>query len=273
MLKLPMIQVDAFTTQPFKGNPAAVCVTDQWLDESLMQAIAMENNLAETAFCVPLSADQPERYGLRWFTPSAEVDLCGHATLAAAHGLWTHWGVSTERLVFDSRSGPLTVQRTAEGMGMDFPAVPSQRIEAPEGLIEGLGVRPSAVAMGTDCLAVLDSAEAVCAVQPDFSLLAKVPGRGVIITAAQMQPERRLVSRCFYPKLSVPEDPVTGSAHCQLVPFWGERLGHRDWSAHQASARGGDLHGEWINDRVQLTGQAVTVMVAELQLPARFASA
>ena len=266
MLRVPMIQVDAFAQQPFTGNPAAVCRLSAWLPDALMQAIAMENNLAETAFCVPLAAEQPERYGLRWFTPQAEVDLCGHATLATAHGLWTHWGVSTESLVFDSRSGPLTVRRSEAGVEMDFPAVSSRPMDAPEELIQGLGVMPTAVAMGTDCLAVLESAEVVRAVQPDFLALAKVPGRGVIITAAELQPQRRLVSRCFYPKLGVPEDPVTGSAHCQLAPFWGQRLGHHEWLAHQASARGGDLRAIWLDDRVRLFGQAVTVMVAELQL-------
>jgi len=263
MLMFPMVQVDAFTTQPFKGNPAAVCVMDQWLGAALMQAIAMENNLSETAFCVA----EEGGFGLRWFTPSAEVDLCGHATLATAHVLFAHHGISGNELVFNSRSGPLTVTRSEAGMRMDFPAVSSAPMATPAALIEGLGVTPQEVALGTDCLAVLDSAAAVRAVRPDFVALATVPGRGVIVTAADTGPERRLVSRCFYPKLGVPEDPVTGSAHCQLLPFWGQRLGHRDWSAHQASARGGDLQAVWVGDRVHLTGQAVTVMEGQWRLP------
>lgn len=267
MLMLPMIQVDAFTAQPFRGNPAAVCVLDQWLDAALMQAIAMENNLSETAFCVA----EEGGFGLRWFTPNAEVDLCGHATLATAHVLFTHHGVSGNELVFNSRSGPLRVTRHVDGLRLDFPALLSAPAESEpiqmRAWHQALGVTPLDVCSGQDSLLLFEDAAAVREMEPDMAALQAMPGRGVIVTAESDQPGVDIISRCFYPKLGVPEDPVTGSAHCQLMPYWAKRLGRDTLIAYQASARGGQMHCQWRGDRVIITGQAVTVMEGQWRLP------
>lgn len=262
MKELAIHQVDAFATRAFEGNPAAVCILDAWLPDSLMLAIAAENNLAETAFAVK----QGETYGLRWFTPTTEVALCGHATLATAHVLFTELGVSDTVLRFETQSGELRVERAEPGrLEMDFPAVPNEPIAAPAGLAEALGSELLAVHRGRYLMVELTDAAAVAALKPDFGLLAKIP-HNVIVTAPGEGPYD-FVSRFFALPVGVGEDPVTGSAHCELTPFWAKRLGKTKLAARQLSARGGDVGCELRGDRVRLTGSAVTVLRGHLLLP------
>lgn len=260
-MKLRQYQVDAFASQPFEGNPAAVCRLDQWLPDALMQAIAGENNLSETAFFVP----SERGYALRWFTPVAEVDLCGHATLASAHVLFEHLGHAQPAITFETRSGDLIVDRRDGRLVMDFPACPPRPCDLPEQLAEGLGRRPVEVLAGDDYLAVFDSEADIRAIEPDHALLAQLDLRGVCVTAPGDTVD--FVSRFFGPKVGVPEDPVTGSAHCMLTPYWAGRLGKQVLDARQVSRRGGDLHCELRGDRVLIAGQAITVMTTEIHLP------
>lgn len=260
-MKLTIFQVDAFAEAVFGGNPAAVVPLEAWLDDEVLQAIAMENNLSETAFFVP----GEEGVRLRWFTPNAEVDLCGHATLAAAHVLFEHLGWTRPDIRFLSNSGPLVVRREDGLLAMDFPAVASQPVVVPDDLTASLGVLPETVLAGTDYLVVLDRAEAVAALAPDLVRLARLDRRGVIVTAPGEDCD--FVSRCFYPALDVAEDPVTGSAHCQMVPYWAERLGKSRLRARQISSRGGHVDCELQGGRVVLRGQAVTYLEGTLFLP------
>lgn len=262
-MELKIFQVDAFASAVFEGNPAAVVPLEEWLDDALLQAIAMENNLSETAFFVA----QGEGFRLRWFTPNAEVDLCGHATMAAAQVLFEHLGWGQPEIRFASNSGPLVVRRDGDWLAMDFPAVRSEAVAVPADLQASLGVLPETVLAGTDYLVVLDSAAAVQALKPDFVRLARLDRRGVIVTAPGTDCD--FVSRCFYPALAVDEDPVTGSAHCQLAPYWAERLGKKGLSARQLSARGGRIGCELRGERVVLRGQAVTYLQGRISLPAR----
>lgn len=260
-MKLVQYQVDAFASRPFEGNPAAVCPLDEWLSDDLLQDIAEENNLSETAFFVR-SAD---RFHLRWFTPVAEVDLCGHATLAAAHVLFELLDYSKQKVVFHTRSGELTVSRSAGQYAMDFPSQPPQPCAAPEALSAGLRAQPTEVLAFADYVAVFDDAAAVKSLTPDFSALRKLDLRGVIATAPGDSED--FVSRFFAPKHNIEEDPVTGSAHCELAPYWSRRLGKTTLTARQVSRRGGDLLCELVGDRVILTGAAVTVMETQITLP------
>jgi PhzF family phenazine biosynthesis protein len=260
-MKLRQYQVDAFASRPFQGNPAAVCPLERWLPDELMQAIAGENNLSETAFFVP----SDRGYALRWFTPVAEVDLCGHATLASAHVLFEHLGHAQPSITFATRSGDLIVERRDGRLVMDFPACPPEPCATPDGLAEGLGRRPIKVLAGDDYLAVFESEADIRAIVPDHALLSRLDRRGVCITAPGESAD--FVSRFFGPKLGVPEDPVTGSAHCMLTPYWAGRLGRDSLSARQVSRRGGDLGCELRGDRVLIAGRAVTVMTAEIDLP------
>ena len=260
-MKLRQYQVDAFATRAFEGNPAAVCPLERWLDDGLLQAIAGENNLSETAFFVP--AD--EGFELRWFTPVAEVDLCGHATLATAHVLFEHLGHPGEAVSFATRSGVLTVRRKDGLLEMDFPARPPTPCAAPEGLVRALGRQPTAVLRADDHLAVFDDEAAVRSLAPDFALLATLDLRGVIVTAPGCTDD--FVSRFFAPRLGIPEDPVTGSAHCALAPYWAARLGKRVLSARQVSKRGGHIACALKDGRVMLAGSAVTFMEAQITLP------
>lgn len=260
-MRLKVFQVDAFAKVVFEGNPAAVVPLEEWLDDKLLQAIAMENNLSETAFFVAEGAG----FRLRWFTPSAEVDLCGHATLAAAHVLFEHLDWQQPEIRFASNSGNLVVRRDADWLAMDFPAVLSQPVAVPDDLDAGLGVLPEVVLGGTDYLVVLGSDQAVRALDPDFVRLARLDRRGVIVTAPSDDCD--FVSRCFYPSLAVNEDPVTGSAHCQLAPYWAARLGKTSLSAQQLSRRGGRVECELKGDRVILRGQAVTYLEGVISLP------
>lgn len=255
-------QVDAFTDRPFAGNPAAVCWLEEAVDPHWMQAVAAEMNLSETAFV----RKTDHGLELRWFTPTVEVDLCGHATLATAHALFSANLVEREQPIrFQTRSGVLTCTPAGRFIELDFPATPSHPIEIPELLVESLGVTPVYYAASKFySMAVVESAAIVCAVQPDFQKLGQLPTLGVIITALSDDPQFDFVSRFFAPALGVNEDPVCGSAHCCLTPYWGERLGKRELMAYQASARGGVLKLRWNNDRVILGGQAVTVWQGEL---------
>lgn len=257
-MKIRQYQVDAFATRAFEGNPAAVCPLEGWLDDGLLQAIAEENNLSETAFFVP----SDKGLHLRWFTPASEVDLCGHATLATAHVIFEILGYTKQAITFETRSGDLLVERKGKQLEMDFPASPPTPRELPEILVKGLGQRPIEVLAAGDYLAVFDSEATVRAITPDMALLGQLDLRGVIITAPGTDVD--FVSRFFAPKFGIPEDPVTGSAHCTLAPYWGVRLDKRLLSARQVSKRGGNLTCELKGDRVLLSGSAVTVMEAEI---------
>ena len=259
--------VDAFTDRPFAGNPAAVCVLAAPADPAWMQRVAMEMNLSETAFPRPL--DEPGAdFELRWFTPKVEVALCGHATLASAHVLYETGAVPPGRPIrFRTlRSGVLTVTRSEDGMlAMDFPACPPEKADVP-GLAEALGVSPTWTGRNAqnDILAVIDDAQAVRSLAPDLAALARIDARGVCVTAADSGYD--FVSRFFGPAVGVPEDPVTGSAHCMLAPFWAERLGRTEMRAHQASPRGGEVRVMARGDRVTLIGSAVTVIEGTLRV-------
>jgi PhzF family phenazine biosynthesis protein len=259
---LRITQVDAFTDRPFGGNPAAVCLLPGPRDDSWMQDLAREMNLSETAYLMR----QPEGFNLRWFTPAVEVDLCGHATLASAHVLWEEGHLPpAEPARFRTRSGLLTARRRGEQIEMDFPARLQEKTEPPAGLVEALGVQPEYVGRNRDdYLVLLAAEEAVRAVRPDFRLLGTVACRGIIVTSLAAGTEYDFVSRFFAPASGVNEDPVTGSAHCCLGPFWGERLGKGEMVGYQASARGGIVRVRNAGDRVVLGGKAVTVMRGEL---------
>jgi PhzF family phenazine biosynthesis protein len=264
MKRQPVFQVDAFAERPFGGNPAAVCVLEHDLDDVLMQQIAVEMNLSETAF---LRRQDDGHWQLRWFTPTVEVDLCGHATLASAHTLWQELGAPDPRLEFETRSGTLRARREAGGIELDFPAVRVQAAAAPDGLAVALGVPVQSVWRNRfDWLVELDRAGTVRTLQPDVSALGRLGARGVIVTAAADDHRYDFISRFFAPGSGVPEDPVTGSAHCALAPFWAERLGRTTLTGYQASARGGTVGTVVQGDRVLLRGQAVTVMRGELLL-------
>jgi PhzF family phenazine biosynthesis protein len=256
-------QVDAFTDRPFAGNPAAVCLLEDAADDSWMQAVAAEMNLSETAFVRPID----DGFELRWFTPKLEVDLCGHATLASAHVLWSEQIVAAgETIRFHSRSGVLhCVQGRDHRIELDFPATVPQYVEPPAGLLDALGTNSSQVWKSKfDYLVLADSDEIVRSITPDFRKLIRVEARGVIVTAKSDKPGFDFVSRFFAPAAGVDEDPVTGSAHCCLAPFWAQRLGKPSLVGHQASRRGGIVHARVHEDRVILGGQAVTVWQGEL---------
>jgi predicted PhzF superfamily epimerase YddE/YHI9 len=252
-MRLPLYQVDAFTSRVFSGNPAAVCPLDEWLDDSTMQAIAAENNLSETAFFV--RRDGGDEYEIRWFTPRIEVDLCGHATLASAHVLFAALGPDRTRIVFRSKSGPLAATREGDRMVLDFPARPGRSCDPPAGLSEALGREPREVWRARDLMAVFDSEDDVQALQPNFAALAAMDAFAVCVTAPGSECD--FVSRFFAPAFGIDEDPVTGSSHCTLVPYWAERLGDLTLHARQLSARGGELFCELRGDRVRIGGRAV----------------
>ena len=260
-MKLKQYQIDAFAARVFEGNPAAVCPLDAWLADAMMQAIAAENNLAETAFFVP----NANGFELRWFTPVCEVDLCGHATLATAHVLFNILGYSKDRIVFSTRSGHLLVEKHGGQLRMSFPALKLEHREINENLSAALGAMPLELWSGDDYVAVFDSEAIIRSLQPNMMLLSELDLRGVIVTAPG--DEFDFVSRFFAPKYGIPEDPVTGSAHCALAPYWSERLHKQQLQARQISARGGNVFCEVSGDRVFLTGQAVTFMTAEIVLP------
>ena len=259
-MPLKITQIDSFTATPFAGNPAAVCLLPEPREASWMQSVAREMNLSETAFLVC----QPDGFDLRWFTPSVEVDLCGHATLASAHALWEEGSLKPDKQArFHTRSGLLTADRAGDWIEMDFPAKLESPAPAPDGLIEALGVTPKYIGKNAfDYLVELDSEETLRSLTPNFSLLQKLPVRGVIVTSRAKNYD--FISRFFAPGSGVQEDPVTGSAHCCLGPFWGPRLNKTEFVAYQASSRGGVVRVRLDGDRVHLSGQAVTVLRCEL---------
>jgi PhzF family phenazine biosynthesis protein len=261
-MTLRITQVDSFTNRPFAGNPAGVCILPKAADESWMLKVAGEMNLAETAFLVP----RRDGYDLRWFTPTVEVDLCGHATLASAHVLWEegHLKPNTQAR-FHTKSGLLTADRREPWIELDFPATPAAPAEAPPELNDALDVKPQFVGLSKfDYLVELEDEAAVRGFRPDLGAIARVPARGVIVTARANKGQYDFVSRFFAPQSGVPEDPVTGSAHCALAPYWSGKLGKKELMAFQASTRGGELRLRLEGDRVLLGGQAVTVLRAEL---------
>ena len=267
-MAVPLIQVDAFTSKPFGGNPAAVCLLEgreSFLDERWMQHVAREMNLSETAFLAP----RADGHDLRWFTPTVEVDLCGHATLASAHVLWECGRLAPDRPArFHTKSGVLVCKRRGDWIEMDFPSHPAAESAPPEGLLEALSARARFVGRSRfDWLVEVGSEEELRALAPDFGRLRKVAARGIIATSrssGQSSDGFDFVSRFFAPRSGIDEDPVTGSAHCTLAPFWGERLGRDAMRAWQASARGGEVRVRVADGRVVLAGQAVTVLRGEL---------
>lgn len=260
-MQIPIYQVDAFSDGPFTGNPAAVCPLTDWLPEDLMQSIAAENNLSETAFYIPLGSD----YHIRWFTPAVEVDLCGHATLAASFVIFRSLPSQTRSIRLLSRSGWLTVSRDErDSLTLDFPADPVDRVEIlPEGLAEGLGVPILEVMRGRfDLLVRLSDDASVKGLKPDLRLLAGIPVRGIIVTAPGEDCD--FVSRFFGPACGVDEDPVTGSAHCTLTNYWASRTGGSKFVARQCSQRGGLLRCELTSDRVLITGKCHLFMAGDI---------
>jgi PhzF family phenazine biosynthesis protein len=260
-MRVPIYQVDAFTSQVFGGNPAAVCPLETWLDDVTLQAVAAENNLSETAFFV--GADG--RYDLRWFTPALEVDLCGHATLASAHVIFEVLDPGLDTVSFSTRSGTLTVKKDGAQRVMDFPARPGRTCPVPEALREGLGLDPEEVLLSRDYLAVVPSEARVRDLVPNLEALSRLESLGIIVSAPGDKVD--FVSRFFAPRAGVPEDPVTGSAHCTLIPYWAQRLGETALHAYQVSARGGELFCEHRGDRVTVAGHAVTCLEGTLILP------
>jgi len=256
------VQVDAFTSRAFAGNPAAVCLLPEPRDEPWMAAVAREMNLSETAFLHAAG----DGYNLRWFTPAVEVDLCGHATLASAHVLWESGRLKPEAPArFHTRSGLLTADRQEDWIELDFPAKPEQPAAPPPNLTTALGVKPKYVGRNQfDYIVEVDSEPIVCAMKPDFPALRQIPVRGVIVTSRSESAEYDFVSRFFAPGSGIDEDPVTGSAHCCLGPFWSTRLNKTELVAYQASARGGVVRVRCNGSRVKLGGQAITVLRGEL---------
>ncbi len=260
---LTITQVDAFTNKPFGGNPAAVCLLPEPADESWMQHVAREMNLSETAFLV---RRHDGSFDLRWFTPTVEIDLCGHGTLASAHVLWEDGYLeSTAQATFHTLSGPLSAVRRDDWIEMDFPAQPDEPAPAPDGLAAALGAEPAYVGRNRfDYIVELDSEAALRALAPDFRRLRDLGVRGVIVTTRSESADLDFVSRFFAPSSGIDEDPVTGSAHCCLAPYWQRRLDRDTFTAWQASERGGEVRCVVRGDRVHLCGQAVTVMRATL---------
>jgi PhzF family phenazine biosynthesis protein len=260
-MRTPIYQLDAFAARRFAGNPAAVMPMDSFLTDAALQSIAAENNLAETAFLVPDGGD----YRLRWFTPTLEVPLCGHATLASAAVVMERLEPQRSQVVFHSASGPLTVRKAGRGYVMDFPARTSEAVAAPPGLAQALGTAPIEVfANSFNYLATVQSAQVVRSLAPDMAAVARIDRSGIIVTAAGDSPYD-FVSRYFAPAKGVPEDPVTGSAHCMLAPYWARKLGKTEFRAFQASKRGGEVICRLVGDRVELEGCCVFYMEGEAQ--------
>lgn len=263
MKKLKLYQVDAFASTIFKGNPAAVCILDEPLTEKEMQAIASENNLSETAFVFP----GPNDFNIRWFTPNTEVELCGHATLASAYVLFEKLTYPEHEIRFQSKSGELRVTRQQQQLQMDFPALPYQAVTATEELLEALTVKPQEIYESTfDLLCIFQKETEIKTATPNLASLSQLNYRGIIFTAIS-EDGRRIYSRCFYPACKVPEDPVTGSAHCVIAPFWCERLNQSKIQAVQGLARQGELSCEIKKDRVLLTGQCHLYLEGVIYIP------
>lgn len=261
-MRLPLYQVDAFTHRLFGGNPAAVVPLEQWLPDATMQAIATENNLSETAFFVREGTE----YALRWFTPAAEIDLAGHPTLATAYVIFRFIETGATSITFRTlKAGKVTVSRQGDELAMDFPARPPQPCAVPPMLVPALGKPPALVLAARDYMAVYDRAADVAALRPDFAALARLD-RALVIVTSPGEGDIDFVSRCFAPAHGINEDPVTGSAHCTLIPYWAERLGKNRLRARQISARGGDLACEFKGERIGIAGRAVLYLEGSIIL-------
>lgn len=260
MKTLPYFEVNAFSGKSFKGNPAGVCLLDNWLTDEEMQAIAEQNNLAETAFVVKLNR---QRYGVRWFTPVSEIDLCGHATLGAAHVVANSSSEQPDSLIFEYPGGELPLSRNKDIYELNFPARHGEEF-TDFSVFDSLGISPGRAVLSRDLVAVLNSEEEVRNFEPDFSRIKALPGLGFVITSKGKNFD--IVSRCFFPKIAIPEDPVTGSAHCTLAPLWADILGKKELFAYQASPRGGELQCIVQGDRVLLRGKANTYLRGEVLL-------
>ncbi|TVR15418.1 MAG: PhzF family phenazine biosynthesis protein [Balneolaceae bacterium] len=258
-----IFQVDAFSDRVFKGNPAAVIPLHEWPEDMILQQIAAENNLSETAF---FSESKDGSYKLRWFTPQTEVDLCGHATLASAHILFEQFNYSKQEITFHTKSGKLKVTKRYDLYIMDFPSNPPKPVPVPKLLPEAIGIIPIYTGVNIDMLVLVQSERDVQDIKPDMPLLKKMEVRGVIVTAPADDPETDFVSRFFAPAVGVPEDPVTGSAHTVLTPFWVKRLGKSELRARQISTRGGELICNQKDGRVEIGGKAVTYMAGEITI-------
>jgi len=250
-MEMPFYQVDTFASRVFAGNPAGVCLLDEWLPQDTMQSIAAENNLPETAFLVP----QEGRYELRWFTPEVEIDLCGHATLASGYVIFEHVGHGARRIDFTSRSGVLSVEKRDDLLFLDFPARAPTACDMPDGLDAMLGYRPSEALQSRDLVVVFDDEDVVRNLEPDLAAIAQLDSFALIVTAPGRDSD--FVSRFFAPGAGIPEDPETDSAHCTLIPYWAERLGKDELHAFQVSQRGGELFCSNRGDRVGIGGRAV----------------
>lgn len=260
-MKIELYQFDSFTSQLLSGNPAAVMPLESWPRDELMQKLARENNLSETAFLVPAGDD----YQIRWFTPTAEVDLCGHATLAAAQYVLFHREPAREKVTFLSKSGPLHVRKDGKYLVMDFPSCPPEKIDMPAVAQEAFQVQPAeALACGPDLILVFESEEQLKALKPDFEKIKSLSKRGVVATARGAQSD--FVSRAFFPQLGIPEDPVTGSTHCALTPYWSEKLSKKSLHARQLSERSGELWCTLLTGRVELKGQALLYLKGTVEI-------
>ncbi len=258
-MKLDIYQVDAFTKEVFKGNPAAICPLNEWIDAELMQKIALENNLSETAFFVK----KDDVYEIRWFTPTFEIDLCGHATLASAFVIFGCLKLESEIIKFHShKSGKLSVEKNGDLLILNFPSRPVAKCDAPDGLIEAIGKQPKEILKARDYFLVYETEQEVADIAPNFSKLLDIDAHDFIVTAKGEDSD--FVSRFFAPEVGVFEDPVTGSAHCNLIPFWAERLGKTEVFARQISERGGELFCELKGDRVKIGGNAVLYLKGEI---------
>jgi PhzF family phenazine biosynthesis protein len=261
-MKIKLFQVDAFTNKLFRGNPAAVCITEKWIDEHLMQKIAMENNLSETAFIVKKN----NQYQIRWFTPKIEVDLCGHATLASAHVIFNHYDYESDEISFNSiYSGKLIATRNGEYITLDFPVDKLNKVKPPNGLVNSIGKKPFEVYKGKeDYLLIYNGRDDIQNLSPDFNKLKNINTRGIIVTAKDDKYD--FVSRFFAPALGINEDPVTGSAHTLLIPYWANKLNKNELIAKQLSKRSGILKCKFAADRVYISGKAKTFFIGEISI-------
>lgn len=259
-MKLPIYQVDAFAKKAFEGNPAAICPLNEWLPDETLRSIAAENNLSETAFFIATD----NGFHIRWFTPTVEVDLCGHATLAAAFVIFNELNYSQDKIIFESKSGPLIIERNDNLLIMDFPAQPPEACDLPAEIEKALTLKPKSVLKADDYIIVVEDENDVLNEKPDLSLLKNIDLRGVIITA--ISSDYDFVSRFFAPKYGIDEDPVTGSAHTQLVPYWSKQLNKKNLHAKQVSSRGGELYCENLGDRVSISGYAVKYLQGEITI-------
>jgi len=259
-MKIPIYQIDAFANKPFEGNPAAVCPLQSWLSDEVMQSIAAENNLSETAFFVPTQ----NGFHIRWFTPVAEVDLCGHATLASAYVLFNFLGFEESTIAFESKSGLLKVSKNENLLVLDFPAQPPSPCATPDEIVSAFKHQPVECLKSEDYIVVFNDEDEVASAKPDLTALSKLDLRGVIITAKSSKYD--FVARFFAPKYGINEDPVTGSAYTQLVPYWSNALGANKLHAKQISSRGGEVFCELNGDRVGIAGTAVKYLIGEIEI-------